>query len=108
MRAIPSSLKTLLGRGLLALALLFAQQQAALHWLSHAVEATKASSKTTPAEHCDECLALADIGAAATGSGVPALPASFARHALVALPPVSVAPAALRLAFHSRAPPILS
>ena len=110
MRAIPSSLKTLLGRGLLALALLFAQQQAALHWLSHAVEATqaKASSKTAPAEHCDECLALADIGAAATGSGIPALPASFARHALVALPSVAVAPAALRLAFHSRAPPILS
>ena len=109
MRAIPSSLKTLLGRGLLALALLFAQQQAALHWLSHAVEATqaKASSKTAPAEHCDECLALADIGAAATSS-FAAVPTSFARHALVAPPPVSVAPAALRLAFHSRAPPILS
>ena len=109
MRAIPSSLKTLLGRGLLALALLFAQQQAALHWLSHAVEATqaKASSKTAPAEHCDECLALAGFGAAATSSAT-ALPASFAQHALVALPPVSVAPAVLRLAFQSRAPPILS
>jgi len=108
MRAIPSSLKVLLGRGLLALALLFAQQQAALHWLSHAVEATQAkASKTAPAEHCDECLALAGIGAGAP-SAAAALPASSAQHALASLPPVAIAPALLCLGFHSRAPPILS
>ena len=108
MRAIPSSLKTLLGRGLLALALLFGQQHAALHWLSHAVEATQAkASHPTPSEHCDECLALAGLGAAATPTAVT-LPLGVARHALVALPPVAVASVALRLGFHSRAPPILS
>jgi len=108
MRAIPSPLKTLLGRGLLALALLFAQQTAALHWLSHAVEATHAkASNQAPSEHCDECLALAGLGAAAASS-TPVLPASFAQHALYALPPAAASPAALRLAFHSRAPPILS
>ena len=108
MRAIPSPLKSLLGRGLLALALLFAQQTATLHWLSHAVEATHAkASHQAPSEHCDDCLALAGLGAAATSS-MPVLPASFAQHALYALPPVTTSPAALRLAFHSRAPPILS
>jgi len=109
MRAPSSSpLKTLLGRGLLALALLFGQQQAALHWLSHAIEATHAkASQSTPAEHCDECLALAGLGAGAP-SATPALPASFAQHALVALRPAGPAPVELRLGFHSRAPPILS
>ena len=110
MRAPSSSpLKILLGRGLLALALLFGQQQAALHWLSHAIEATqaKASQKPAPTEHCDECLALAGLGAGAP-SATPALPASFAQHALVALRPAGPAPVELRLGFHSRAPPILS
>ena len=107
MRASPPLLKKLLARGLLALALLFAQQTAALHWLSHAVEAThaKAARGTAPADHCDECLALSALGAAATSSTL-ALPAGFAQHAMVALPAVLPAPAALRLAFHSRAPPI--
>ena len=109
MRAPSSSpLKTLLGRGLLALALLFGQQQAALHWLSHAIEATQAkASSSPPQEHCDECLALAGLGAGAA-SATPALPASFAQHALVALRPAGLAPVELRLGFQSRAPPILS
>jgi len=108
MRALPSSLKVLLGRGLLALALLFSQQQAALHWLSHAVEATQAkASKTAPAtDHCDECLALAGIGSAPPSSAA-ALPLTTAQHALIAPPQLAVSPALLRLAFHSRAPPIL-
>ena len=110
MRAIRSSLKAVLSRSLLALALLFGQQHAALHWLSHAVEATQAKAKashSTPSEHCDECLALAGLGAAATPTAV-ALPLAVAQHALVALPPVAVASVALRLGFHSRAPPVLS
>ena len=102
-------LKNLLSRGLLALALLFAQQTAALHWLSHAVDAThaKASHGSAPADHCDECLALSALGAAASSAGIT-LPAGLAQHARVALPPVAPSPAALRLGFHSRAPPILS
>jgi hypothetical protein len=108
MRPTPSPLKRLLARGLLALALLFAQQQAALHWLSHAIEATQAkASKPTPIEHCDDCLSLGALGAGAT-SASPALPVSFAQHALTTTPTVVDSPAALRLAFRSRAPPILS
>jgi hypothetical protein len=108
MHALPSSLKTLLGRGLLALALLLGQQHAALHWLSHAVEATQAkASKAAPLEHCDECLALAGLGAAAT-SAAPALPAFDAQHALTPQHPAVSASVQLRLGFHSRAPPVLS
>ena len=108
MRALPLSLNTLLGRGLLALALLFGQQHAALHWLSHAIEATQAKANTpAPEQHCDDCLAVAGLGAAAT-SAAPVLPASFAQHLLASLLSTASAPAPLRLAFHSRAPPILS
>ena len=109
MRAPSSSpLKILLGRGLLALALLFGQQHAALHWLSHAIEATQAkASQSAPSEHCDECLALAGLGAGAP-SATPLLPASFAQPALVAWRPAGPASVELRLGFHSRAPPVLS
>ena len=107
MPALPLSLNTLLGRGLLALALLFGQQHAALHWLSHAVEATQAKAGTPATDlHCDDCLAVAGLGAAATASA-PLLPAACARHALASPLPTADAPAALRLAFRSRAPPIL-
>ena len=109
MRSSAPLLKNLLARGLLALALLFAQQHAALHWLSHAIAAThaKASGGSAVPDHCDECLALSAFGAAATGTDTPLLPASIAHHALVALPPVAISPAPLRLAFQSRAPPTL-
>ena len=108
MRALPLSLNTLLGRSLLALALLFGQQHAALHWLSHAIEATQAKASTpAPDQHCDDCLAVAGLGAAATSSA-PALPASFAQHLLASPLPTADAPSVLRLGFHSRAPPLLS
>ena len=107
MLAASSSLKRLLGRGLLALALLFAQQQAALHWLSHAIDATHAkASNSAPAEHCDDCLTLGVLAAGAASTS-PVLPVSFAQHALTTTPPAMASPAALRLAFRSRAPPIL-
>ena len=101
-------LKNLAARGLLALAFLFAQQTAALHWLSHAVEATqqKAGQGTVPGHHCDECLTLSALGAAATSSGT-SLPAVATPHALPARARGAASPAALRLAFHSRAPPAL-
>ena len=107
MRFSAALLKNLLARGLLALALLFAQQHAALHWLSHAVAAThaKPGGGSAAGEHCDECLALSALGAAATGTDAPLLPAGVAHHALVAASPVAISPAALRLAFQSRAPP---
>ncbi len=108
MRRLEPSLKQFAARGLLALAFLFAQQSAALHWLSHAIEATqaKAGKAGAPLDHCDECLALGALGAAATSSATP-LPPGIAQHARQAPLPDTPAPAALRLAFRSRAPPVL-
>jgi hypothetical protein len=108
MRSSRLSLKHLAARGLLALAFLFAQQTAALHWLSHAVEATQAKSgkSAPPAHHCDECLVLGALGAAATSAGAT-VPIATAQHALLGGAPQAAAPAPLRLAFRSRAPPDL-
>lgn len=118
MRSSTPLLKSILARGLLgslaaravlALAFLFAQHTASLHWLSHAVDATqaKADKSRAPADHCDECLTLSALGAGATSGGVE-LPAAAAQHALLASTSAVASPAALRLAFRSRAPPTLT
>jgi len=101
------ALRTLLARGVLALLLVFAQQQATLHWLSHAVDSVAQKAKHGPNDVCDECAALAAFGAMATPTPlVLALP--HGDNALVDVArPVSVARAP-RLAFRSRAPPVLS
>jgi len=103
----PFALRTLLARGVLALLLVFAQQQATLHWLSHAVDSVAQKAKHGPNDVCDECAALAAFGAMATPTPlVLALP--HGDNALVDVAqPVSVARAP-RLAFRSRAPPVLS
>lgn len=103
----PFALRTLLARGVLALLLVFAQQQATLHWLSHAVDSVAQKAKHGPNDVCDECAALAAFGAMATPTAlVLALPQGD--NALVDVArPVSVARAP-RLAFRSRAPPVLS
>ena len=109
MRAVSPLLKTLAARSLLALAFVFAQHTAALHWLSHAIEAThaKAGGNATLAEHCDECLGLGALGSAALGGDtVPSFGA--VSHAVAAVPAVVPAHRARRLAFRSRAPPVLS
>jgi len=109
MRSTRLSLKQLAARGLLALAFLFAQQTAALHWLSHAVEATqaKAGKGVPPGHHCDECLTLGALGAGATSAGIT-LPLASAQHALPGVASDGASPAPLRLAFRSRAPPVLT
>ena len=93
----------------LALAFLFAQQTASLHWLSHAIDATqaKASQHTPASDHCDECLTLSALGAGATSHSAE-LPAPAAQHALLASAAPAASTAALLLAFRSRAPPILT
>ncbi len=106
MRSSTPLLKNLLARGLLALAFLFAQHTASLHWLSHAIEATPSkNAKSPPADHCDECLALSALGAAAAAHAAE-LPFASAEHALLSAPVAAASPAPLRLAFRSRAPPI--
>ena len=101
------ALRTLLARGVLALLLVFAQQQATLHWLSHAVDAVAQKAKHGPTDACDECAGLAAFDAMATPTPlVLALP--HGDNTLVALAePVSIARAP-QLAFRSRAPPVLS
>jgi hypothetical protein len=100
-------LKNFAARGLLALAFLFAQQTAAVHWLSHAIEATQAKAgKPAPNDHCDECLTLSALGAGAISQSV-ALPAPAAQYALLEVAAAPSAPAPIRLGFHSRAPPFL-
>ncbi len=99
--------KRLLARGLLALLLLFAQQAASLHWLSHAIDAThaKASQGQAPSEHCDECLALGALGAAAPASPF-VVPAAAGADPWRAAPHEATPSTPLRLAFRSRAPPV--
>ena len=103
----PLLLNSLLARSVLALMLLFAQAQSATHWLSHVAEAKHAKpSGSTPAEHCDECLALSALGAAAP-SAASALPPGAAHHVLAVLPAPNATPATAWPAFRSRAPPTL-
>ena len=107
MRQSPQPIQRLLARALLALMLLLAQQTASLHWLSHAIDAThaKAAPGTAPSEHCDECLAIGALGAAATAPPF-AFVAVVGSDFWLALPHDAASPALLRLAFRSRAPPV--
>lgn len=94
-------------RALLALAFLFAQQTASLHWLSHSIEATQNKNAKAPAaDHCDECLALSALGAAAAPHAAAPHFAAV-QHPLLAAPLAPASQAALRLGFRSRAPPVL-
>ncbi|MEO7338901.1 MAG: hypothetical protein ABIV63_20195, partial [Caldimonas sp.] len=105
---ITPPLKHLLARGLLALAFAFAQQQAVLHWLSHAIEAPQAKAgNPLVTHHCDECVATAALGAAAPSPDF-ALPIVLAQQAPSASPYGTAAPAAPRPGIRARAPPILS
>ena len=100
-------LKTALARCALALMLLFAQGQAATHWVSHLAEAKHAKpTGSAPADQCDECLTLSALGTAAT-STAPAVPAFTAQQAPSEPTAAHRAPQALRLAYRSRAPPNL-
>lgn len=110
MRSSTPLLNSLVARALLALALLFAQQTASLHALSHAIDAAHAKAErdadATPGARCDECLMLAALDAAAAG-GSFSMPVVAPRPALTESPIATPSPTPLRLAFHSRAPPTL-
>ncbi len=107
------ALRTLLARGVLALLLVFAQQQASLHWLSHAVDSVAQDGQGgQKAKHgandvCDLCAGLLAFGAMAAPAPL-ALALLRGDTALVGVAqPVSIARAP-QLAFRSRAPPLLS
>ncbi|MDQ2779495.1 MAG: hypothetical protein M3Y32_08060, partial [Pseudomonadota bacterium] len=57
--------RRLLAVAVLGLLLLFGQQHATRHWLSHAIDATHAKAPgSVPQPHCDACDGLAAFGAA--------------------------------------------
>jgi hypothetical protein len=90
----------------LALALLVGQQAAALHELGHAT-AEFAQDKGAPASasKCDKHFLFAQFfGAVGSFASVPAV---STRERVEALVEQAFAPAAERLAFHSRAPPTI-
>jgi hypothetical protein len=105
-RPEPSSLRRLIGGCVLALLFLIVQQHASLHWLSHAIDAVH--QKAAPAgDACDECAGLSAFAAAAP-STTPVIPIVEPYHALPPAETVASIASALRLAFRSRAPPVLS
>ena len=101
------ALRTLLARGVLALLLVFAQQQATLHWLSHAVESVAQKAKHGPNDVCGECAGLVAFNAMAAPTA-PALALLHGAHTLVDVAVPASIVRAPQLAFRSRAPPVLS
>ncbi|HEY9065623.1 MAG TPA: hypothetical protein VIO33_11625 [Burkholderiaceae bacterium] len=106
------ALRTLLARGVLALLLVFGQQHATLHWLTHAVDAVDSAAAQKAAKHgsddiCDECAGLIAFGAMAVGAP-PTLVLPPADRAVAIATPAAAPQRAPRLAFRSRAPPVLS
>jgi len=101
------TLRRLLAHAVLGLLLVFGQQYAARHWLSHAIEAAQSNAKGAPAgSHCSECDGLVAFGAALTSPPAPAAPV-LEFDAGIAPAPESVAPvAATTTGYLSRAPPL--
>jgi hypothetical protein len=94
---------------LLVFALLFTQQGAAIHALSHLSESLPSHSRQdkqlphSPA--CDECVAYAGVGNAVAASSL-FIPSETARRQHVATNHPSPLFQAVRL-YHARAPPVL-
>jgi hypothetical protein len=100
------SLHRLIGGCVLALLFVLVQQHATVHWLSHAIDAVH--QKAAPGgDGCDECAGLSAFAAAAPCS-VPVLPMVLPQQALPPAETVASIAASLRLAFRSRAPPVLA
>jgi predicted transporter len=100
------NLRRLLAHVVLGLLLLFSQQHAVQHWLTHAVEATKNQSAPA-AEHCEACDGLVAFGAA-----LPAPPPSFTvfdgfEHVQPVIRLTQPVLATSPVAYLSRAPPTL-
>jgi hypothetical protein len=91
----------------LALALLVGQQAAALHDLGHATGQLSHKQDSTPGSStCDQCFACAQL-AGAVGTTPPSFGALDASHAPAQCILRQGVDSAPRLAFRSRAPPVL-
>ena len=101
-------IKALLARLALALLLLGGQQHAELHWLSHALEATRSGAPDAPAhdDHCETCAALTAF-AAALPTAVAAPPArDELTYAVVAPAQQDLLRALACASYEPRAPPL--
>lgn len=93
---------------LLAFALLFAQQGAAVHALSHLAEPLPAQSQQdkqlphSPA--CDKCVVYAGVGSALASSGLN-IPSAAVHAQYIATTPPALLSQPARL-YHARAPPV--
>ena len=91
----------------LALALLVGQQAAALHDLGHATGQLSHKQDSTPGSStCDQCFGCAQL-AGAVGTTPPSFSALDASHAPAQRVLHRGVDSAPRLAFRSRAPPVL-
>jgi len=102
------NLRRLLAHAVLGVLLLFGQQHAMRHWLSHGIEAAQSMGKGAPTgSHCSECDGLVSFGAAISAPPAPAarLPdfaGDFSPKAEVVAPVAATA-----TGYRSRAPPVL-
>ncbi len=90
----------------IALAVLFGQHAAALHDLAHATAQLGDKGGKLPAP-CDQCFACAQLSGAATATA-PALPLFAAVGSTAAVAHIAPVFTAQRVAFRSRAPPVVS
>ena len=89
----------------MALAVMAGQQAVALHDLAHL--AGHKQDSTPGKSTCDKCFACAELSSA-VGASIPAVVVPAAAPQAVAFHPRAAVCAAPRLAFRSRAPPILA
>ncbi len=91
----------------IALSLLVGQQAAMLHGLGHAkAEISHPQDSKVPKPACDECYAFSQL-ASVIGASAPTLPHVASVHELAVFFRDLGNPTAARLAFRSRAPPVL-
>lgn len=90
----------------IALAVLFGQHAAALHDLAHATAQLGDKGGKLPAP-CDQCFACAQLSGGATATP-PAIPLFAVLGSTATMTRVAPVFTAQRVAFRSRAPPVLS
>lgn len=101
---LPVGARTVVTHGVIALALLFGQQHAVRHELGHAIESIAKHGGAPSSAACDECIAVAALGAANIGACFAFdLPAHA--HAQIIAPPAASHVARARASYRSRAPP---
>lgn len=102
------NLRRLLAHAVLGLLLLFGQQYASRHWLSHAIEATHAKTQGAPADiSCNVCDSLAAFGAALPTAALALSVVSESGQTGLPTWDISAPATAIATGYLSRAPPAM-